>query len=103
MSHSGTMDPINDPVVILFETHFLNFVCSLQIYGISAYFHILTSRSNVVDTIIGKRVSQFVQTRWSSRSKIINLVVDKWKEFQYVIEVIKNDSNSSSESVCGAS
>jgi len=59
--------------------------------GISAYFHNSTSRSNVVDTIIGKRVPQFVQTRWSSRSKIINLVVDKWKEFQNVFEVIIND------------
>jgi len=71
--------------------------------GISAYFHNSTSRSNVVDTIIGKRVPQFVQTRWSSRSKIINLVVDKWKKFQNVFEVIINDSNASSESICGAS
>jgi len=42
-----------------------------NVTGISAYFHNSTSRSNVVDTIIGKRVPQFVQTRWSSRSKIL--------------------------------
>lgn len=71
--------------------------------GISAFFQNSTSRSYVVDTIVGKRIPQFVQTRWSSRSKIINLVVDKWKEFHNVFEVIMNDPKSSSESIYGAS
>ncbi|XP_050064957.1 zinc finger MYM-type protein 1-like [Aphis gossypii] len=70
--------------------------------GISAFFHNSTSRTNVVDAIVGKRIPQFVQTRWASRSKILNLVVDKWDEFKKVFEHIIKDSNSSSESICGS-
>ncbi|XP_022169025.1 zinc finger MYM-type protein 1-like [Myzus persicae] len=70
--------------------------------GISAFFHNSTSRTNVVDAIVGKRIPQFVQTRWTSRSIILNLVVDKWDEFKKVFEHIIKDSNSSSESICGS-
>lgn len=38
--------------------------------GISAYFHNSTARTNVVDYVVGKRIPQFVQTRWSSCSKM---------------------------------
>lgn len=70
--------------------------------GISAYFHNSTSRTNVADELIGKRVPQFVQTRWSSRSKILHLLVNEWSKFQTVFETIINNPNSSSESICGA-
>jgi len=70
--------------------------------GISSFFHNSTSRTNVVDAIVGKRIPQFVQTRWASRSKILNLVVDKWDEFKTVFELIIKDPNSSSESICGS-
>lgn len=49
--------------------------------GISAYFHNSTSRTNIVDNVVGKRIPQFVQTRWSSRSKILNLLVNEWPNF----------------------
>ncbi|KAL4141956.1 hypothetical protein QTP88_004495 [Uroleucon formosanum] len=45
--------------------------------GIAAYFHNSTSRTNFVDTIVGKRIPQFVQTRWSSRSKILHTIVNE--------------------------
>jgi len=62
-----------------------------------------TSCTNVVDAIVGKRIPQFVQKRWASRSKILNLVVDKWDKFKTVFEhIIINDSNSSFESICGS-
>lgn len=70
--------------------------------GISAYFHNSTSRTNVADELIGKRVPQFVQTRWSSRSKILHLLVNEWSKFQTVFETIINNPNSSAESICGA-
>lgn len=70
--------------------------------GIGAYFHNSTFRTNVVDSIIGKRVPQFVQTRWASRSKILHLIVKEWKNFKIVFETIINDPKSSAESICGS-
>jgi len=73
-----------------------------NITGISAFFHNSTSRTNVVDSIIGKRIPQFVQTRWASRSKIIHLLVKEWISFKEVFEAIINDPKSSSDSICGS-
>lgn len=70
--------------------------------GISAYFHNSTSCTNVADEVIGKRVPQFVQTRWSSRSNILHLLVNEWSKFQTVFETIISNPNSSAESICGA-
>lgn len=73
-----------------------------NVTGLSAYFHNSTSRINVVDNIIGKRIPQFVQTRWSSRSKILNLLVNEWSNFITVFDTIRDDPKSSSESIFGA-
>ncbi|XP_025420925.1 zinc finger MYM-type protein 1-like [Sipha flava] len=70
--------------------------------GIAAYFHNSTSRTNFVDTIVGKRIPQFVQTRWSSRSKILQTIVNEWSGFINVFDCISKDPKSSSESICGA-
>ncbi|KAL4090672.1 hypothetical protein QTP88_025466 [Uroleucon formosanum] len=70
--------------------------------GIAAYFHNSTSRTNFVDTIVGKRIPQFVQTRWSSRSKILHTIVNEWSGFINVFDCISKDPKSSSESICGA-
>ncbi|KAL4143387.1 hypothetical protein QTP88_005724 [Uroleucon formosanum] len=70
--------------------------------GIVAYFHNSTSRTNFVDTIVGKRIPQFVQTRWSSRSKILHTIVNEWSGFINVFDCISKDPKSSSESICGA-
>lgn len=68
--------------------------------GISAFFHNSTSCTNVVDSIVGKRIPQFVQTRWASRSKILNLLVKEWINFKAVFEAIINDPQSSADSIC---
>jgi len=47
------MDDSNKPCRIFFST----------LTGISAFFHNSTSRTNVVDSIVGKRIPQIVQTR----------------------------------------
>ncbi|KAL4120790.1 hypothetical protein QTP88_013411 [Uroleucon formosanum] len=70
--------------------------------GIAAYFHNSTSCTNFVDTIVGKRIPQFVQTRWSSRSKILHTIVNEWSGFINVFDCISKDPKSSSESICGA-
>ncbi|CAI6353814.1 unnamed protein product [Macrosiphum euphorbiae] len=70
--------------------------------GIPAYFHNSTSRTNFVDTIVGKRISQFVETRWSSRSKILHTIVNEWSGFINVFDCISKDPKSSSETICGA-
>jgi hypothetical protein len=73
-----------------------------NITGIAAYFHNFTSRTNVVDNIVRKRIPQFVQTRWSPRSKILKTVVNEWSRFINVFDFISNDPTSSSESIRGA-
>ncbi|KAL4091880.1 hypothetical protein QTP88_026492 [Uroleucon formosanum] len=70
--------------------------------GIAVYFHNSTSRTNFVDTIVGKRIPQFVQIRWSSRSKILHTIVNEWSGFINVFDCISKDPKSSSESICGA-
>jgi len=70
--------------------------------GIASYFHNSTLRINVVDNIIGKSIPQFAQTRWTSQSKILHILVNEWSGFINVFDVISKDSNSSSESICGA-
>ncbi|KAL4098838.1 hypothetical protein QTP88_023358 [Uroleucon formosanum] len=67
--------------------------------SIAAYFHNSTSRTNFVDTIVGKRIPQFVQTRWSSRSKILHTIVNEWSGFIDVFDCISKDPKSSSESI----
>jgi len=69
--------------------------------GIFTYFHDSTSRTSVADNILGKRIPQFVQSRWSSRSKILK-TVHEWSRFINVFDFISNDPTSSSESICGA-
>ncbi|KAL4141558.1 hypothetical protein QTP88_004182 [Uroleucon formosanum] len=52
--------------------------------------------------LTGKRIPQFVQTRWSSRSKILHTIVNKLSGFIDVFDCISKDPKSSSESICGA-
>ncbi|KAE9522954.1 hypothetical protein AGLY_016585 [Aphis glycines] len=70
--------------------------------GVATYFHNSTSCTNVVDNIVGKRIPQFVQTRWSSRSKILHTIVNEWFGFINVFDFISKDPKSTSESICGA-
>lgn len=70
--------------------------------GIATYFHNSTSRINVVDNIVGKPIPQFAQTRWSSQSKILHILVNEWSGFIKVFDFISKDPKSSSESICGA-
>lgn len=83
----------------------LNTICQIlfaNITGLAAYFHNSTSHTNVVDNIVGKRIPQFVQIRWSSRSKVLHVIVNERSGFINVFDFIIKDSNSSSESICGA-
>ncbi|KAL4153064.1 hypothetical protein QTP88_000897 [Uroleucon formosanum] len=52
--------------------------------------------------LTGKRIPQFVQTRWSSRSTILHTIVNEWSGFIDVFDCISKDPKSSSESICGA-
>ncbi|CAI6357543.1 unnamed protein product [Macrosiphum euphorbiae] len=102
---------VDDTTDITQKTQFLqhgcnsNKICRIffaNLTGISAFFHNSTSRTNVVDSIIGKRIPQFVQTRWASRSKILHLLVNEWINFKAVFEAIINDAKSSANSICGS-
>lgn len=83
----------------------LNTKCRIffaNLTGIASYFHNSTSHTNIVDNIDGKRIPQFVQTRWSSRSKILHTIVNEWSGFINVFGFISNDPNALAESICGA-
>ncbi|KAL4143908.1 hypothetical protein QTP88_006162 [Uroleucon formosanum] len=65
--------------------------------------HCLAHRLNLVlQHGCRKRIPQFVQTRWSSRSKILHTIVNEWSGFINVFDCISKDPKSSSESICGA-
>jgi|UniRef100_A0A2S2R1V3 hypothetical protein len=74
----------------------------VNLTDISAYFHSSTSLINVIDSVVGKRIPQFGQTRWSSRSNILNLLFNEWLNFITVFETIIIDRKSSAESICGS-
>ncbi|KAJ8916419.1 hypothetical protein NQ315_014630 [Exocentrus adspersus] len=46
-----------------------------NVSGVPAFFHHSAKRTHVADAIIGKRIPQAVATRWSSNSKILNVIV----------------------------
>jgi len=67
--------------LILLHSCRLNAKCRLffaNLTAFAAYFLNSISHSNVVYNIVGKRIPQFVQTRWSSRSTILYIAVIEW-------------------------
>lgn len=76
------------------------FFCTLL--GIPTYFHNSPKRAFVLDQIIGKRIPRSVETRWYTRSKILNLVATEWDNLILVFQSIIDDKTSGSESVNSA-
>lgn len=76
------------------------FFCTLL--GIPTYFHNSPKRAFVLDQIVGKRIPRSVETRWYTRSKILNLVATEWDNLILVFQTIIDDKTSGSESVNSA-
>lgn len=69
--------------------------------GILSFCHSSTSRTTIVDKIV-RECNIPVQTDWTSRSKFLNVLVTKWREFKTVFETVIKDPNSSSELIFGS-
>lgn len=67
--------------------------------GIPSFFHHSPKRTFILNNIIGKRVPAAAETRWCTRSKIVNLVADEWTNFIHVFEEIVNNPTSGTDSI----
>jgi len=91
--------------LLLQQSCCINVKCRIffaNLTGIASYFHNSTLRINVVNNIIGKSIPQYAQTKWTSQSKFVHILVNEWSGFINVFNIISKDPNSSSESICGA-
>ncbi|CAI6354647.1 unnamed protein product [Macrosiphum euphorbiae] len=62
--------------------------------GISVFFKKSPKRTFVLDTIIGKRIPIANETRWFTRSKILNFVVSNLDKLLDVMECIRDNPES---------
>lgn len=76
------------------------FFCTLL--GVSVFFKKSPKRTYVLDTIIGKRIPVANETRWCTRSKILNFVATHLDDLILVLKNIRDNSESSVESINGA-
>jgi len=67
--------------------------------GISVFFKKSPNRTFVLDTIIGKRIPIANETRWCTRSKILNFVVSNLDKLLEVMECIRDNPESGMESI----
>ncbi|CAI6375598.1 unnamed protein product [Macrosiphum euphorbiae] len=70
--------------------------------GISVFFKKSPKRTFVLDTIIGKRIPIANETRWCTRSNILNFVVSNLDKLLEVMECIRDNPESGMESINGA-
>lgn len=70
--------------------------------GISVFFKKSPKRTFVLDTVIGKRIPIANETRWCTRSKILNFVVSNLDKVLEVMERIRDNPESGMESINGA-
>lgn len=61
-----------------------------------------TRRTFVLDTTIGKRIPVANETRWCTRSKILNFVALHYDKLIQVLESIRDNPDSGIESINGA-
>jgi len=70
--------------------------------GISVFFKKSPKRTFVLDTIIGKRIPVANETRWCTRSKILNFVALNLNKLIEVMQNIMDNPESGIESINGA-
>ncbi|CAH1997022.1 unnamed protein product [Acanthoscelides obtectus] len=69
------------------------------ISGLPPFFHHSPKRTNVADSIIGRRIPVSVITRWTSNSKVISFINKEWDSLKQVFTEIINDLTSDQASV----
>lgn len=82
-------------------------ICKLQecriffasLSGIPSFFHHSAKRTYVADSTIGRRIPSGVETRWSSHSKLLSVVVQDWDGLKQIFQKIIDDPESDERSV----
>lgn len=69
------------------------------ISGISAFFSKSTKRTNILDSICGRRIPRNVQTRWNFNSRIVNTVLVYRNELPETFEEITQSADFAKDSV----
>lgn len=69
------------------------------ILSIPAFFNQSPKRTFTLSNILKKSIPQANETRWCTRSKIVNLVNEEWDKLIIVFETIINDKTAGTESI----
>lgn len=72
------------------------------ILSIPAFFNHSPKRTFILNKILNKSIPQANETRWCTRSRIVNLVNEEWDAHKTVFETIINDKTSGTESITKA-
>ena len=56
----------------------------VNISGIPSFFHNSGKRNYVLKSIIRKRIPRAVETRWTSNSKVVKIVLENWRGLKEV-------------------
>ncbi len=67
--------------------------------GLPQFFHHSAKRTNVADTVMGRRIPTTVSTRWTSNSKFLNTTNNNYESLKQVFTQIIDDESSDQTSV----
>ncbi|KAJ4430334.1 hypothetical protein ANN_22550 [Periplaneta americana] len=70
-----------------------------NISGIPSFFHHSAKRTYLLDTTVGRRIPTVVDTRWSSNSRLLRVIVENWDNLKSVFEEIMEDPESDETAV----
>lgn len=70
-----------------------------SISGIPSFFHHSGKRSYALTSSGARRIPSNAETRWSSHSKILNVIVEDWDKLKEVFEMLINNEQSDSKTI----
>lgn len=70
-----------------------------SINGIPSFFHHSSKRSHALNLTSTRRIPTIAETRWSSNSKLINVIVQDWIKLREVFEIITISEESDQKSI----
>lgn len=67
--------------------------------GIPSFFHTSAKRTHVMESIIAKRIPTTVDTRWSSHSKVLKVLVEEWEGIKDIFHKLMIDTASDEKTI----
>lgn len=70
-----------------------------SVSGIPSFFHHSAKRSYALSSTSSRRIPTVTETRWSSNSKLINVIIEDWNKLKEVFEFIITCEQSDKKSI----